>query len=296
MELLLNLTRFNMQLKISKQKAKKTGKAIFCITIGTISGILTYYLFLYFNIAIFGWNLGLIFAPLVAGYVETYLAIKLVNESIGAISAFILFIVTVVYGFIIANPTLGPNIITVGSVLVITQAAFPTLINYILLVVVLGIFSYFLGIFKKITDNAYYGLKKFIYHKILKKEHVVKVSKKEFVNDYGNCIEINSRGFSFNTTTHPINGEVKEYLGLYVGSSTFQKRPAMVCVDYKQEEKDMLNKLKIAKNNALLNLADLIEQAGGNGVLDLKIEYELVDMGKGEYQVLAHGTGVIIEK
>lgn len=285
-----------MALNISKQKAKKIGKSIFCIIIGTISGILTYYLFLYFNIAIFGWSLGLIFAPLVAGYVETYLAIKLLNESIGAISAFILFIVTVVYGFIIANPTLGPNIITIGSTLVIAQAAVPTLINYILLVVVLGIISYFLGIFKKITDKIYYSLKTFVYHKILKKEHVVKLSKKAFVNDYGNCLEVNSKDFFYNTTTHPITGEVKEYLGLFVGSSTFQKRPAMVAVDYKKEEKEMLNKLKIAKKNALINLADLIEKSGGNGVLDLKIDYELINMGKGQYQVLAHGTGVIIEK
>lgn len=285
-----------MPLDFSKPQAIKTGKAILCITVGTVSGIFTYQLFLFFNIAIFGWNLGLLFAPLVAGYVETYLALKLLHESTGAVSAFILFIVTVVYGFIIANPTLGPNIITVGSALVIAQAAVPTLINYILIVVVLGVLSYFLGIFKKITDKAYYSLRKFAYHRILKKPLPVKISTRPFINDYGNCIKLNSRGFLFNTTTHPINGEVESYLGLYVGSSTFQRRLKMISTDFKKEEQDMLSKLKMAKFHALNNLADLIEKDGGNGVLDLKIEYELVNMGKGQFQVLAHGTGVVIKK
>lgn len=124
-------------------------KAVLCISFGTGIGLIVYGIFLYFHIDIYGWNLGLIFAPLAAGYAETILANRILGEDIGAISAFILFIDTTFYSFILKNPTLGWNLITIGSVLVILQAAFPTLINYILLVVVGGILSNFIKTIKK---------------------------------------------------------------------------------------------------------------------------------------------------
>ena len=124
-------------------------KAVFCISFGTGIGLIVYGIFLYFHIDIYGWNLGLIFAPLAAGYAETILANRILGEDIGAISAFILFIDTTFYSFILKNPTLGWNLITIGSILVILQAAFPTLINYILLVVVGGILSNFIKTIKK---------------------------------------------------------------------------------------------------------------------------------------------------
>ena len=107
------------------------------------------------NLAILGWNLGLAFSPLAAGYVETYFANKYMGETTGAVSAFILFAVTVVYGFIIANPTLGFNVITVGALFVILQAAIPTLINYFVIIVVLAVISYMSGIFKKLWVFLY---------------------------------------------------------------------------------------------------------------------------------------------
>ena len=69
-------------------------EAILCILFGTLVGLVVYGFFLHFNIAIFGWNFGLIFAPLAAGYAETQLANKIIGEDIGAISAFILFFIT----------------------------------------------------------------------------------------------------------------------------------------------------------------------------------------------------------
>ena len=136
-------------MKIDKQRLGNLQKAFNCIVIGTIAGLATYSLFLYFNIAIFGWNLGLLFAPLVAGYGETIAAQKIIGEDIGAISAFILFLVTVAYGFIINNPTLGYNIITIGSIVIIVQVAIPTFVNYFGIVVVVSTLSYLTGFFKK---------------------------------------------------------------------------------------------------------------------------------------------------
>ena len=199
-----------MKIKLSQEKCNSL-KAIGSIAVGTATGLASYIFFLYFTIAIFGWNLGLIFAPLIAGSVETELANEYIGESIGAVSAFILFIVTVVYGFIINNPTLGANVITVGSLIVIAQAAVPILINYIL-ILVFGIIFYYLGIFKKITDFIYYKLKEEYYHKILKKPLPVVVKKSYFYNDIKRCHQLNSSDFVFLTTLEPFDRKIEEYM------------------------------------------------------------------------------------
>ena len=143
-----------MKFNFKEHSAKYNGRAILSIAVGTGIGLIVYMIFLYFHIDIYGWNLGLIFAPLAAGYVETIVANRLIGENIGAISAFILFIDTTFYSFILKNPTLGFNIITAGSILVILQAAFPTLINYILLVVLGGFLSGFVKHIKNF-ENKY---------------------------------------------------------------------------------------------------------------------------------------------
>ena len=107
----------------NKEGRKKFLIEIACIAFGTIVGIATYVLCLYTNFAIFGWNFGLVLSPLFAGYAESFVAKRYLHESTGAVSAFILFIITVIYGFIIANPTLGFNVITAGSIVIIIQAA-----------------------------------------------------------------------------------------------------------------------------------------------------------------------------
>ena len=123
-----------MKIKGHEVDFKYIAKVVISIGAGTGFGLIVYVIFLYLNIAIFGWNLGLIFAPLGAGYVETVVANRLLGRNLGAISAFILFIDTTFYSFILKNPTLGMNLITAGSIIIILQAAFPTLVNYILLV------------------------------------------------------------------------------------------------------------------------------------------------------------------
>ena len=280
----------NMKIKLSQEK-RKSLLAIGSIAIGTATGLASYSFFLYFNIAIFGWNLGLIFAPLIAGYVETELANEYIGESIGAVSAFILFIVTVVYGFIINNPTLGANVITVGSLIVIAQAAVPILINYIL-ILVFGVIFYYIGIFKKITDFIYYQLKKEYYHKILKKPLPVVVKKSYFYNYIKRCHQLNSSDFVFLTTTEPFDRKIEEYMGPYVGTAIFEIENTTNLKMSEEESKELLNKIKNEKDNAILNLAKAIEKDGGHGVLDLRIEIEVVGMGFDEYQITALGIGV----
>ena len=63
----------NMEFRNKEIDEKQMAKSIFCISVGTAAGLLVYGIFLFFHIDIFGWNLGLLFAPLAAGYVETYI-------------------------------------------------------------------------------------------------------------------------------------------------------------------------------------------------------------------------------
>ena len=105
-----------MKLKYKEYDIEFRRKAILCIALGTAVGLVVYGIFLFFHIDIYGWNLGLIFAPLAAGYAETIIANRMLDENLGAISAFILFIDTTIYSFILKNPTLGFNLITAGII------------------------------------------------------------------------------------------------------------------------------------------------------------------------------------
>ncbi|WP_409199737.1 heavy metal-binding domain-containing protein [Methanobrevibacter sp. DSM 116169] len=281
-----------MKLDIPKERLTYLREAGLCISLGTISGLLTYFLFLYFGIDIFGWNLGLIFAPLVAGYVETYLSNKIIGESIGAISAFILFLVTVIYGFIIANSTLGINIITGLSIVVILQAALPTLINYFLLVVIIGIISYAFGFFKKITDYLYYKFS-LLYYDLTGKPITHKLKKGIEYDENISNIDINDLGILF-ISSEDLLTDVTKYIGVYEGKTIFPKDMHIVSVDFKGKEKKVLHNLQKAKDQALLNLSEDAKKDGCNCILNLSIEYDSVGFGGDSYQVVAKGTGVRI--
>lgn len=269
-------------------------EAIICIAFGTAVGLVVYGICLYFHLAIFGWNLGLIFAPLAAGDAETQMAKKLIGQDIGAISAFILFIDTTFYSFILKNPTLGVNIITFGAVALILQAAFPTLINYILVVGGLGIVSYFLGIFARVTNFLSNNLKK-LYYKIIHKLPY-ETKKEEIITPYDeqeSNKKINEPDFYFITSTDVTNKKIKN-LGPFQATVILEKDKRLVHLNKEKVRILTLNKLKEGKDESLLKLIETIESAGGNGVIDLEIEYGLIGIGGDSYQITTLGTGVYL--
>ena len=278
-------------MKIDKEKIRNIKKAFLSIFIGTFAGVATYIFFLYFKIAILGWNLGLLFAPLVAGYVETYIARKLIGDGIGAISAFILFIITVIYGFIIANPTLGFNIITVGSIIVIIQAAMPTAINYLLIVPIVGTLSYLTGFFKEVTDKLSYN---FRIHFGKTPRTVKTVEDYEFDEKKSNE-RINSRDFYY-TTTSSIPENAYENIGYFYTTFHIKRDPHLVTADPEITEMKRLRTLKTGKDKCLIQLANKIQKSGGNGVLNLEINYFLNGLGGSYYQIVAHGMGIRIKE
>ncbi len=278
-----------MKMKIDKQRLGNLQKAFNSIVIGTLSGLGTYFFFLYFNIAVFGWNLGLFFAPLAAGYVETYVAKKLIGEGIGAISAFILFLVTVIYGFIINNPTLGYNIITLGSIIIIIQAAIPTFANYFIIVVVIGTLSYLTGFFKKLLDSIEYNVRK-----LIKKEENEEYIETPVLFDEKHSNErINSMDFIFMTSDNP-QDLIYENMG-YFHTTVIVKRHALLDLSSDEFKIDNLNKIKKGKDDCLEELANNIKSLGGNGIINLEINYFLNGIGGSEFEIVAHGIGIKIK-
>ena len=281
-------------MEADKNKTKFIREAILCINVGTLVGLVVYQIFLYFKIAIFGWNLGLIFAPLVAGYIETILANKIIGENIGAISAFLLFAYTTFYSFILKNPSLGFNVITIGSIAVILQAAFPTLINYIIFTVGIGTVLYIIGIFKMITGFIYGKLRGF-YYKYIKKQ---KLKETEVVEHYefdevkSNEV-LNNINFYFITSTDVLN-EKTTPLGPFHSTVIVEKAKVQTPPNPEAYEQETLYNLKKGKDECLINLVKNVKEAGGNGIIDLDIQYSLIGLGGESYQVTALGTGIYL--
>lgn len=294
------------ELTISKrlkdeEERKKFLKEIGCIALGTIAGIATYVICLYTNFAIFGWNFGLVLSPLAAGYVESITAKRYLKESTGAVSAFILFIITVVYGFIIANPTLGFNIITAGSIVIIIQAAIPTATNYFLIAMGLGIISHVSGVFKKITKFSWD-----LYRKIFKKDaRLQQIYNEKQINTkynfYDRELEMNDLGVLLLTLEYPPEGlNIVEHKGMYESRHIFafkQREEIRKGLENSLEE-DLLINVKLAQDKALLKLIKQLRADGCNGILNLHTTFETLGANKGENlsQVVMRGTGVILEE
>ena len=280
------------------EKMKYIREAFICILIGTLTGLGVYGIFLYFHIDIYGWNLGLIFAPLAAGYVETILANRIIGENIGAISAFFLFIYTTFYSFILKNPTLGFNLITIGSLAVILQAAFPTTVNYILISIGFGIISYLSGFFKKVTNHVYDMILRYYEKYVLKEPRILDLERIEEKSSYEVPVfnekesneKINGLNFYFMTGTDPIEVE-HEIIGVFNTHYIIEKHKRLNLTPQEIEEKT-LYELKKGKDECLIRLSEEIKSVGGNGVIDLEIQYGLIGLGGDSFQINAIGMGV----
>ena len=280
----------SMKIRNTEIDVRYALKSIFCIGIGTLAGLIIYGIFLYFRIAIYGWNLGLIFAPLTAGYVETILANRIVGENVGAVSAFILFLYTTYYSFILKNPTLGVNLITAGSIIVILQAAFPTLINYILLTLIGGILSMFVKGMRKIIRRLKHG---FANRSILfwdgPPEKIEDEEIPSFDENKSNET-LNNLGFYFITSTDIIDMS-HDVLGMYQSQVVIKKDKHVIIEEH---ETIALYNLKKGKDECLIKLSDEIKSNGGNGIMNLEIQYLLEGVGGESYLISATGMGICI--
>ncbi|MEA4957757.1 hypothetical protein SDC9_33948 [bioreactor metagenome] len=278
-----------------KAKLKDIAYAALFISIGTAIGVISLVLFYAFHIAIFGFNLGLIFSPIIAGISETYLAKRYYGKTTGAVSAFILFFITVFYGFIYINNSLGLNLITVGSAAVILQAAFPIFINYFLVVVLLGVLSYTLGIFKKFIDYIHISLKK-LYYKLRGKEYVEETSEMDYNQDMKR-VDVNNLGILFLTIDSIQNENIKKFNGVFEGEILIQTKKSLTENKKIKDTEVLIKNLEKAKEQAIINLSNNAKNAGCNSILDLEIQYDtLSTLKEDNIHIVARGTGVELSK
>ncbi len=268
-------------------------RAILCIGVGTAAGLIVYGIFLFFHIDIFGWNLGLIFAPLAAGYVETILAKKIIGENIGAISAFILFIDTTFYSFILKNPTLGWNLITAGSIIVILQAAFPTLVNYILLVVLGGVLSTFVSKIKNVEKKIYTVVKNKQPFKWENKDFEIRTNVVPFFDENKSNQTLNDLNFFFLTSSDMVDKK-HEIMKMYHSEIIIENNTHVIKSEPEKAENEVLVNIKNGKDECLIKLANKIKKDGGNGILDLSIYYSVIGYNRSNIQITAVGMGLLI--
>lgn len=119
--------------------------ALVAIFLGTTIGFLSVFICVYWHLAIFGFNIAYVISPLIAGFVETYIAKKKYGRSTGALSAIVLFVAVNVVGWVLPENPVTLNLFTLGGLALAFQAAFPILVNYLIFVVFLGSFTYALG-------------------------------------------------------------------------------------------------------------------------------------------------------
>ena len=166
--------------------------------------------------------------------------------------------------------------------------------NYLNLIIKSALsLSYLLGIFKRITKYLYDKLEYFYYKHIVKKPHKIKIETVEPFDEKMSNESINNLNFYFITSNQCLN---KNYtnLGLFHATAIVEKDKRLIHTEQDKIELVTMNNLKEAKDKSLIKLANIIKSAGGNGVVDLKIEYGLIGLGGDHYQITAMGMGIYI--
>jgi hypothetical protein len=191
--------------------------ALAAILLGIFWGFGSAIVCIAWNLVIFGFNIMYIVSPLLAGFVETVIARRRYGKSTGAISALLTFILINIYGwfgpgFLFPKEPFRLSLITIIAIILTLQAAFPTFMNYVLLVTSVGIFKKFIGVLVYIPS------------KILKRP--LKAEEKEESITESLVLD----NFLAELTTPLIsvppveNGKIKKYVGLVTGLAIAEEK------------------------------------------------------------------------
>lgn len=112
---------------------------------GLAVGLLITAFCIHYKLLVYGVNIDVFIAPIIAGFVETFVSNLTRNKSSGAVSSIILFFITNGIGWLFPSQPLTFNIFTVGGFLLMLQAAFPLMVNY-LMIGVFFLFTYLFGL------------------------------------------------------------------------------------------------------------------------------------------------------
>lgn len=260
---------------------------IVAILIGAAAGLLSAFICVKGNIAIFGFNISFIISPLIAGYVETYVSQKKYGKTTGAISAILIFFLINIVAWVFPAEPITLNILTLGGLGLFVQAAFPIFINYLLFVVFLGTLTYVIGYLGTIISKATF--------KITGNEKY----SEESLDDLGELESIDLEKFNvIATTTSIIPGKkISENLGTIESFHIFKPHTKDI---FKRktdlENLKIFHQMEFARKTALARIMESTQDKGANGIVDVEIDYtDIGGITGNEILVTISGTAIKFE-
>jgi uncharacterized protein YbjQ (UPF0145 family) len=265
--------------------------AFAAILIGTGTGFLSAVICVMANLVIFGFNIMFIVSPLIAGFVETFIARRMYGKSTGAISALLIFIIINAYSWLFPKDPLVINFFTLGGLALMVQAAFPILINYIIFVVFLGALTYLIGyvgnILSKATDK--------IRRKPPEKDELKHGEFKENIDsDLKNMID--GLKVPIVSIPHVDGGKITKNIGIVTGEALVKQKESGVVSKLSNPVKLEYMHIEDAKNVAILRMLEDAREMGANTVIEVLIDYNSIGGLKGSALIVTvTGTAVIYE-
>ncbi len=259
--------------------------AFAAILIGTATGFLSAVICVMANLVIFGFNIMFIISPLIAGFVETYIARKTYGKSTGAISALLIFLIINAYSWLFPQDPIVINFFTLGGLALMVQAAFPILINYLIFVVFLGLLTYLIGYVGNLLSKAIDKI-----HKKTPEDEIVKAAASEFEGI------LDDLEFPIVSIPHIDGGKITKHIGLVTGEAIVGDKSEGIS---KLTKKLQLNDMKLdeARNSAIARMLEDANKMGANTVIEILVDYNSIGGLKGSAIIVtATGTAVIYEK
>ncbi|HEX3014040.1 MAG TPA: heavy metal-binding domain-containing protein [Methanobacterium sp.] len=267
--------------------------ALIAILLGIFWGFGSAVICIAWNLVIFGFNIMYIVSPLLAGFVETVIAIRRYGKSTGAISALLTFILINAYGwfspgFLFPKEPVRLSLITIIAIILTLQAAFPTFMNYVLFVTSVGIFKKFIGFLVYIPS------------KILRRSPKAEV-KEEILTEPPVFDTFLDELTAPLLSVPPVEGrKIKKYIGLVTGLSIAEEKETegKLSMLKKMIEPTLLDDIYLgeARKLAISRMLEEAKSIGANNVVDVLVDY--VSMGGLQGSALivtATGTAVIVQ-
>ena len=264
---------------------------IAAILIGTAAGFLSAVICVMANLVIFGFNIMFIVSPLIAGFVETFIARRMYGKSTGAISALLIFIIINAYAWIFPKDPLVINFFTLGGLALMVQAAFPILINYILFVVFLGALTYLIGYLGNLLSKAT--------DKIRRKKPDEQLAESDLTDsNIDNNLKdaIDNLEVPIVSIPHVSGGKIAKHIGIVTGEAIVKEKGEGLVSKISSPVKLENMQLEDAKNSAILRMLENANEMGANTVIEVFVDYNSVGGLKGSAIIVTvTGTAVIYE-
>jgi len=265
--------------------------AFFAILLGFAAGFLSALICVVWELKIFGFNILFIVSPLIAGFVETYVAQRTYGKSTGAISALLIFIFINAYAWIFPQDPIVLNFFTLGGLALMIQAAFPILINYLLFVVFLGVLTYAIGYMGNLLSKATNKVRRKtpegeITGSLEDESDLLKSPQLSLLDD----LEV-----PLVSLPHIEGGKITEHIGMVIGEAMVNENSGSTS---KLSTKPQLDGrgLNEAKEAAILQMLDHAYEMGANSVVEVLIDYNSIGGLKGSSIIVtATGTAVVYQ-